>query len=160
MEESLTTHRTPVSYIDRSREFYAAQGYDEPYRWVSNRDAPFTALDGPLSKLRVAVVTTASPVGEQPPKKVYAAACDPIPSSMFTADLAWDKDATHTDDVGSFLPLDHLQALADEGVIGSLSPRFYGVPTRYSQSRTRDDAAQIERWARADRVGLVLLIPL
>ena len=26
-----TTHRTAVSYIDRTREYYAALGYDQPY---------------------------------------------------------------------------------------------------------------------------------
>jgi hypothetical protein len=160
MEESVASRRTPVSYIDKSREFYAAQGYVEPYRWVSNPGAPFTALAGPLSEVRVAVVTTAFAVGESLPKKVYAQDCHPSPSSMFTADLAWHKDATHTDDVGSFLPLDHLQALADDRFIGGLGPRFYGVPTEYSHRRTRADAVRIEQWVREDLVDLVLLIPL
>ena len=33
-----------VSYIDRSREYYAAQGYPMPYRWAENDDAPFAQV--------------------------------------------------------------------------------------------------------------------
>ena len=35
------TQRGFVSYIDKSREFYLAKGYGNPYRWASNPDAPF-----------------------------------------------------------------------------------------------------------------------
>jgi hypothetical protein len=34
------THRTCVSYIDKSREYYAARGYANPYRWACFDDAP------------------------------------------------------------------------------------------------------------------------
>ena len=62
---------------------------------------------------------------------------------MFTEDLSWDKQATHTEDTESFLPLSSLQALSDDGVIGSLNGRFFGVPTEYSQRRTGLDADQV-----------------
>ena len=55
-------YRSFISYIDRTREFYAAQGYERPYCWAQFDDAPFTPLPGPLSELRVTLVTTASPV--------------------------------------------------------------------------------------------------
>lgn len=29
-------HRVTLSYIDRSRRYYASKGYEEPYRWVTN----------------------------------------------------------------------------------------------------------------------------
>ena len=57
-----TTHRTFVSYIDRTREFYAAQGYEKPYQWARNSDVPFANLTKPLSDCRVTLVTTASPL--------------------------------------------------------------------------------------------------
>lgn len=154
------THRSPVSYIDKSREYYAAHGYEHPYRWASNRDAPLTTLARPLREARVGVVTTTFPVGFAPPKRVYAEPSTPTPMAMFTKDLSWDKEATTTDDVGSFLPLDHLRAMADEGRIGSLSPRFYGLPTEYSQRRTGEDAAAIEAMVKEDDVDVVLLVPL
>ncbi len=33
-------YRSYVSYIDRSREYYAAQGYTQPYSWACHDDAP------------------------------------------------------------------------------------------------------------------------
>ncbi len=72
---------------------------------------------------------------------------------MFTKDLSWDKDATHTDDLGTFLPLKGLNALAAKGTIGSASDRFYGVPTEYSKRRTLADAERVLTWAREDDVG-------
>jgi hypothetical protein len=159
-DRSSVSHRTPVSYIDKSREFYAAQGYLTPYRWAAHADTPFAEVRRPLGDTTVAVVTTAFPEGVGAPKRVYAQACEPFPDSMTTDDLSWDKDATHTDDIGTFLPLHHLHALATDGVIGRLGPRFYGVPTEYSRRRTAQDALRVEHWAREDEVDLVVLIPL
>ncbi len=154
------THRTPVSYIDKSREFYAAQGYPTPYRWAANVGAPFTPVTGPLTDMTVAIVTTAFPVEARGPKRAYAQACEPFPAAMATDDLSWDKDATHTDDVATFLPLRHVRSLATRHVVGELGPRFYGVPTEYSRRRTELDARQVEQWVREDGVDLVLLVPL
>jgi hypothetical protein len=91
----------------------------------------------------------------------YAAPSYPVPTRLFTEDLFWDKDATHTADVDSFLPLNRLAELAAEGRIGAVSPRFYGVPTEYSQGRTSNRAApQLLAWCREDRVDVVLLSAL
>ena len=166
-ENSPQTHRRVVSYIDKSREYYAAHGYGQPYRWASYDAVPFlpwsdTGRD--LSDARIGVVTTTFPVDKIPtetaPKQVYAHASDPVPGAMFTNDLSWDKDATHTNDVGTFLPLAALNALAADGAIGSVSPRFYGVPTDYSQRRTHEDAQQIVAWAKDDGVDAMVLVPL
>ena len=163
-------HRSFVSYIDKSREYYAASGYEHPYQWASHRDAPFVSLTKPLSSSRVGLVTTSSLIRDHdagsapvaPSKKTtYVAPADHVPAGMYTADLSWDKDATHTDDVGSFLPLDGLSAAAEQGRIGSVSPRFYGVPTDYSQRRTQEiDAPQIVAWCQEDEVDAVILVPL
>lgn len=53
------SHRSFNSYIDLSREYYAAQGYTKPYVWSYHQDAPFTKLEKPLSQCRIALVTTA-----------------------------------------------------------------------------------------------------
>jgi hypothetical protein len=54
--------------MDRSREYYAAQGYAQPYAWAHHQEVPFTPLRKPMSECRVGLVTTASaaPVGEDP----------------------------------------------------------------------------------------------
>ncbi len=175
-------HRTYLSYIDKSREYYAAHGYGQPYRWAAYDDVPLNKPAKPLSESRVAVVTTSflyhedlqgndvepnarhlvEDAGAKGSKRktVYHHPTDPQPDRMFTMDLSWDKDATHTNDVGSFLPLDHLRTMADEGRIGSLNHRFFGVPTDYSQRRTGIDADTIAEWCAEDDVDVVLLIPL
>jgi len=164
-----TTHRTFVSYIDRTREFYAAQGYDKPYRWARNTDVPFARLPRPLSQCRVTLVTTASPFTTARPKdgvlrgekEVWSGPTDEPPKRLYTDDLAWDKEATHTDDVESFLPIERLREHAAAGRIGGLAARFHGVPTDYSQRRTVEiDAPEILRRCREDAVDVALLIPL
>jgi len=163
MSDRPQTHRRAVSYIDKSREYYAAHGYGRPYAWASYHDVPFAKwadMGKDLSASTVGVVTTAFPAVFTAPKKVYAQASSPIPDAMFTKDLSWDKDATHTDDVGTFLPLAALNALAADGVIGAVSERFYGVPTEYSQRRTHADAEQIVAWAKEDGLDAVVLVPL
>ena len=80
---------------------------------------------------------------------------------MHTDDRFWDKDATHTDDVDTFLPLTRLGELQGEGRIGSLSDRFYRAHTQYSQRvNMTEDAPQILDWCRKDSVDCVLLAPL
>ena len=152
-------YRRTVSYIDKSRTFYAAHGYETPYAWATFADVPFSEPP-PLSEATVGVVTTAFPVDYERPKKVQAQPSSPTPDAMFTADLSWDKDATHTDDVGSFLPLDALQALQAEGQIGAVSDRYYAIPTVYSQRRTNADAARIAAWCKEDGVDVLLLVPI
>ena len=52
------THRSHVSYIDKSREYYEASGYEQPYRWAAFDEVPFTRLTKPLAESNVAVITT------------------------------------------------------------------------------------------------------
>ncbi len=161
-------YRSFVSYIDRSREYYAAEGYSQPYAWAYHREVPFTLLRKPLPQCRVGSVTTAGRMDVEGAsqargtnKEPYAMSANPAPTRLFTADLFWDKNATHTDDVDSFLPLNRLAGFAAEGRIGSASPRFYGSPTDYSQRRTSlQTAPQILEWCREDGVDAVILSAL
>jgi len=165
----LRTHRSFVSYIDRSREYYAAQGYDKPYEWAHYHDVPFTPLKKPLAKTRLGLVTTAEK--PKPPetvsleiliqREVYAEPSNLLPQSFFTDILSWDKEATHTKDVNSFLPINQLNEYVSSGRVGSASVRFYGVPTDYSKSKTLNQyAPQILEWCREDGVDAVLLSAL
>jgi hypothetical protein len=169
MSDPTTASRTFVSYIDKSRGYYAAQGYESPYRWARFDDVPFTPLRGPLASLRLGIVTTATLPGadpncspdERPPKHPYAAPLVPIPQCLYTMDLSWDKEATHTDDVASFFPARALLAACHEGRVGGVSPRFYGLPTEYSQRTTKEhDAPAVLQFMREDRVDAALLVPL
>jgi D-proline reductase (dithiol) PrdB len=63
--------------------------------------------------------------------------------------------------VESFLPLRQLAAAAQAGRIGSVSARFYGVPTEYSQGRTRrEDAPAVLAMCREDQVDVALIAAL
>jgi len=164
----LRAHRSFVSYMDRSREYYAAHGYTKPYEWPHYDDVSFTPLKKPLAECRVGLVTTAGK--PKPPKAVaelltprelYAEPANPPPQRLFTDDLSWDKKATHTEDVDSFMPVNRLGEYAAAGRIGSASARFYGVTTDYSQHRTLDSyAPQILEWCREDGLDAVLLSAL
>ena len=159
--------RSHVSYIDKSREYYQAQGYEQAYRWAAFDDVPFARLTTPLESCNVGVVTTSflhyhdsafgAPATD---KQVYHHPVDQVPERMFTDDLSWDKTATNTDDTESFLPLTTLAGLAADGVIGSLNHRFFGVPTEYSQRKTGLDADRIVEWSAEDGVDIALLVPL
>ena len=164
------THRSFVSYIDKSRKYYSAQGYTRPYQWVYHKEVPFKRLSKPLSDCTVGVVTTATlpalwqnlSEGQSFPKKrPYAEKSYPVPEALYTKDLEWDKDTTHTDDLDTYLPLNRLQELRRSGLFGNLSRRFYGVPTSYSQRQTREsDAQMIFNWCEEDGVDIAILVPL
>jgi|TARA_Y100000310_G_C20694215_1_gene824341 hypothetical protein len=149
--------------MERSRAYYAAQGYERPYRWASFESVPFARLAKPLSQATLTLITTAMPIDDsrQGPKKVCSGSMQNPPEHLFNSDLAWDKQATHTEDLDSFFPVHHLQALVEEGRIGKLSSQFHCAPTDYSQRRTLEvDAPEILRRCREDQVDVALLVPL
>ena len=47
-----------VQYIDKTRDYYRAQGYEKPYQWAHFDDRPFTPLNKPLSECCVGLVST------------------------------------------------------------------------------------------------------
>jgi hypothetical protein len=158
--------RSFLSYIDLSREYYAAHGYSKPYGWSYHQSVPFTKLGKPLAESRVALLTTADlekPPGESVSernlsRKAYAQPAEEAPEHFYTQDLAWDQASTHTDDNDSFMPLNRLAECAANGKIGSASPRFYGVMTDYSQGRTSKKwAPRILEFCKEDSVDALLL---
>lgn len=157
------TAKHDVPYMQRTREYYRAQGYAKDYQWAHHSSTPLHPLDKPLSGATVSVITTAMPDTEQgrAQRKVYASPCIPPPASMYTAELSWDKKTTHTNDVGSFLPLASLQEFVQEKLIGALDANFYSVPTEYSQRNTvENDAPQILALCQKAQTDIALLVPL
>jgi len=161
------THRTFVSYIDRTREYYAAQGYAKPYEWAYYTEVPFAELPKPVSELRIGLVTTASPIldladeDRRPAKAPWSGFTAEPPEALYTADLAWDKEATHTRDPEAFLPIAACRKLIEAGALGGLTDRYQGVPTDYSKRRTVErDAPEILERLRQDGADAALLVPL
>lgn len=168
MTESRHTHRSFVSYIDKSREFYAASGYDKPYQWAANDEAPFTPLSKPLSESKVGLVTTSYflpgdfeyRVPSDMPRVPAVAGRDEL-AQLDNQYLFWAKDETHTDDLGSFLPLAQMDRAAEEGRIGSVSERVYCLPTQYSHRQTqRRDAPRLIEWMKEDGIDVAVMVPL
>jgi len=152
-------------YMERTRAWYEAQGYERAYRWAHFDDVPFAHLAKPLSDCRVALVTTGSEIGPDGgpvlPKRVYRHAVASPPERLYSDDLGWDKQATHMDDRASYLPLEALQELVAAGWIGSLTKDFHGVPTEYSQRRTIEiDAPELLGNLRDDGADAALLVPI
>lgn len=163
------THRNdtaPVAYMERTRFYYRALGYDNDYKWACHDDVPFTTLKKPLADSRMAIITTASPPGgprdgNRKLKEVWSGPTTNTPPDLHTEFLAWDKETTHTRDRESYLPILALQVLAETGRVGGLTERFHGVPTTYSQGQTNgQDAPHILRLCREDGADVAILVAI
>ena len=163
----------PIPYMARTREYYRALGYDEPYRWAHFADVPFTPLPKPLAQCRIALVTTAAiydpALGDQGPGArynaaakfhgVYAQSTEGTPDVRI-AHVTYDRDHTSAADPNTWFPLAQLKQRAAGGAIGSVSPRFYGAPTTRSQRKTiEQDAPDILAAVRADACDAAVLVP-
>ena len=153
----------PVPYMERTRAYYAAQGFDHAYAWAHFDDVPFAPLSKPLAQSKLALITTASPYDRtfSDVRKVASGSTSDPPERLYGNDLAWDKNATHLDDLNAFFPLRCLKALVEAGRIGAITARFHCAPTEYSQRRTRMvDAPEILRRCREDGADAAMLVPL
>ena len=152
----------PVEYMERTRAYYLAQGYERGYAWATHEQIPFTPLRKPLARSRITLITTAMPIKPEPlPKLVESGATAQPPERLFADDLAWDKEATHLDDLDSYFPLTQLKAQVGAGRLGSLAEHYHCVPTEYSQRRTIElDAPEILARCIRDEVDVALLVPL
>ena len=166
-------HDQPLAYIERISNYYQILGYGAPYEWACHNDVPFAPLQKPLSEARIAIVTTAAPFqpdkGDQGPGapyngepkffQVYATAIDPFPDVRI-AHIAIDRAHTTASDIASYFPLTAMMKLANAGYIGSISLRFYGLPTNRSQRTTRDiDSPALLAFCKEDNVDAVVLVP-
>lgn len=157
----MTSH---VRYIDKTREYYAAEGYSKPYAWAHFDTIPFTPLPRPLAQCRVGLITTSEMVVRNEPtpddlaREVYSLATDIPVERLASRKAAYDRYATTLEDIDAHVPLTHLMQFASEGRIGSLAPRFHVVYTEYSQRKTMEvDAPEILKRCRADGVEVAVL---
>ncbi len=163
----------PIAYMVRTRAWYLALGFDNPYEWAHHHDVPFRSLARPLEGAVVALVTTAAPFqpgkGEQGPGARYNAAAKfyevysgdtSLEHDLRIAHVAIDRKHTSMADSGSWFPLPALRAAQASGRIGRLAARFHGAPTNRSQRHTLDvDAPRILQRCREDGVDAAVLVP-
>src|SRR3954466_7870089 len=137
-----------VGYMQRTREYYRALGYEKDYVWAHYEDVPFARLGKPLADVRIGMVTTAHPPDKsnhdaKGVRHVWSGQVDPLPM-LNTDNLAWDRESTHTQDRESFLPIEAMNGWVHEGLIAGITARFHGAPTGYSQKKTNEvDAPEI-----------------
>ena len=166
-------HDVPIPYMQRTRDYYLALGYDNPYRWAHFAEVPFTPLGMPLSRARVGLITTAAPyqpeAGEQGPGapynagakfyQVYSAATDGVPD-LRISHVGYDRAHTSARDIHAYFPLGRLRDAAAAGRIGALAPRFHGAPTNRShRATTETDAPELLRRCREDGIDVAVLVP-
>lgn len=163
----------PVPYMERTRDWYLALGYRNPYRWAHYSSVPFQDLGKPLSEATVALITTAAPYqpdkGNQGPGAPYNASAKFY--QVYTGDTANDHDLrishvaidrkhTSMEDSGSWFPLPALRERIRQDRIGRLAARFYGAPTNRSQRHTAEtDCPLILEYCRQDKVDAAILVP-
>ncbi len=162
----------PIAYMARTRAYYLALGYQNPYEWAHFDEVPFRTLGQALPQTRLTLVTTAAPFqpdkGPQGPRAPYNAA--PKFYKVYSGDTAQDHDVrvahvaidrkhTHMEDTQCWFPLPTLRALAQQGQF-LLAPRFHGMPTNRSQRHTLNvDVPELITRCQEDRVDAAILVP-
>jgi hypothetical protein len=166
------TDDAPIPYLQRIRDYYVALGYGAPYAWAHYAEVPFQPLRKPLAQCRVTIVTTAAPYqpdkGDQGPGAPYNAAAKFY--AVYSGDASQDHDLrishvaidrkhTTAEDPGTYFPLPALRRAAQRGHIGSVAPRFHGLPTNRSHRTTLDiDCQEIVSRCKADSVDAAVLV--
>ena len=162
----------PVPYMQRTRDWYLALGYNNPYRYSHYAQVPFTALEKPLSECTVALLTTAAPYqpdkGPQGPGAAYNAAAKfyvpyvgdtSVDHDLRISHVGIDRKHTSMEDARSWFPLAAMRKMAAEGHIGKLASRFHGVPTNRSQRHTiEEDIPLILQRCKEDGVDVAVLV--
>ena len=162
----------PIPFMQRTRDYYLALGYGNPYRWAHFAEVPFTPLQTPLNRARVALITTAAPfqpgAGDQGPGapynaaakfyKVYSASTESAPD-LRISHVGYDRKHTTAKDINTYFPLERLREAVAAGRIGALTPRFHGAPTNRSHRETEADLAELLSRCREDAVDAAVLVP-
>ena len=138
----------PIRNMQRTRDWYLALGYGNPYRWAHFQDVPFQPLAKPLAECTVALVTTAAPYqpdkGPQGPGAPYNAAAKFF--QVYSGDTDRDHDVrnshvaidfkhTTREDSNAWFPLPLMREVAALARF-KLARRFHGMPTNRSQRVT------------------------
>lgn len=153
----------PVGYMERTRKYYEAQGFDKPYEWATFEKVPFSPLQKPLSESRVGLITTAALYDREAsdPRFVDSFSTSAPPQLLYANDLSWDKNATHMNDRESYLPLRGLSEAINLGLIDGITRQFHCAPTEYSIRRTMtQDAPELLSRLQNDEADIALLVPL
>ncbi|MFO1085041.1 MAG: hypothetical protein U1E21_10780 [Reyranellaceae bacterium] len=164
--------RPYVRYIDKTRAYYLSQGYEKPYGWARNDDAPFTPLTKPLAASTLTLISTSEIAVRDDPRfdedaetkavgNVYTVPSDTPSARLYSRTQSYDRYATSLDDPNAYFPIDRLHEAAARGRIGRIAPQCLGVYNAYSQRKTIErDAPEVLGQCRAMAVDVALLVPV
>jgi len=158
-----------VKYIDQTRQTYDKLGYP-PYRWFEATEAPaFTAVTKPLSESKLGMISTAGTYvqGQIAYYHKDDTSIRAIPRSTPVDKIRFSHITENylveaRKDPGTVFPIDALQTLQQEGVIGGLPDEYYScMGGIYSQNRVRTELIpKLTRAIEAQELDLLLLVPL
>jgi D-proline reductase (dithiol) PrdB len=159
----------PVKYIDQTRQLYDKLGYP-PYRWFEAEDAPaFTEVLKPLSKSKLGMISTAGTYVQGQVAYYYKddTSIRAIPNNT-PADTIRFSHITENylvearQDPATVFPLESLQVLKEQGVIGELADEYYScMGGIYSQNRVNSELIpNLTEAIEAQELDLLLLVPL
>ena len=154
----------PVPYIPRTREMYADY---PPYRWVVNEDVPWTPLNKPLSRCKVALISSGGVYRkDQPPfHQKDDTSHREIPKDVSVDDLRISHFGYRTEDArkdpNCVFPIERMRELEADGVIGELAdPTYTTMGGIYSARRVREElAVRLVERLKQNTVDVAYLVP-
>ncbi len=122
----------------------------------------------PLSKRRVAIVSTAGlhKRGDRPFTFDAGDGYRVIPGDIAANDLVMTHVSANYDRTGFqqdwtvVFPLDRLQEMAEDGIIGSVAGYHYSFMGAHDQMRVEEQARNVAGIMKKDEVDAVLLVPV
>ncbi len=138
----------------------------------ASEQVPFTPLRRPLSRCRVALITTGGlHLSEQEPfdmsdpdgEASFSMLRAKLPPEQLTITHRYYDHRDADRDPQIIFPLDHLRELAERGVIGEVAPRHFGfmghIEGRHLEILTKRTAPAVAEMLKQDRVDAVILTP-
>ena len=162
-------------WLEQARPFLEAADWKSSFRdfpYVKNADSPWTPLKKPLAESRVAMLTTAGLYLKDDHAPFTAgdiegdASFRELPEAASSGRLAIAHDHyphKHVEqDLNCVYPLQRLQEMVADGVLGELAPRNFSISgycTRIDKVVEETVPRIVER-LKADRVDVLLHIPV
>ena len=156
---------SPIAYIPRTREMYPDM---PPYRWVVNDDAPWTPLNKPVDRCKVALLSSGGVhhADQRPFHYRDDTSIRRVPKGVRVEDLRVSHFGYRTEDAAAdpncVFPIERMRELEAEGVIGELAnPAYTCMGGIYSTRRVRNELVpQVVDSVVGAGVDLLLLVPV
>ncbi|MBO6702390.1 MAG: hypothetical protein JJ921_08605 [Pseudomonadales bacterium] len=159
----------PTQYMRQTRESYEKLGF-EPYQWFEAEDGPeFVRDPKPLSESRLGVISTAGTYvsGQVAFYTKDDTSIRSIPSTTSTEDIRFAHIMENylveaRQDPCTVFPINALNQLQDEGVVGELADNFFScMGGIYSRKRVETELIpNLDDAVKREKLDLLLLVPL